>query len=192
MLLDEVTATTLLSGFPEPMLVMQPGGTLVFANDAAATLLAVDGSLEGRNITQFLPEQERSRLDPLAWMQRWAESPEAPEIEYVHLICRTQAGADRAVRVRVGRLRRPDETLYVVMLQDITADQSRLHEQRQAHRLAARVLAISADAIVSSRHMDTSRFPGRKGSPRTLASSSDNIQMALVWNGSRQALRPSP
>ena len=59
------------------------------------------------------------------------------------------AGNELPARVRVGRLRSEEETLYVVMLQDISRDQSRQQQTRSAHRLAARVLAISADAIVT-------------------------------------------
>lgn len=148
MSLAEVTAASLLSGFPEPMLVIEPSGALVFINDAASTLLE-SGDVAGRNITDFLPENERSRLDPLAWLQRWAETPHAPEMDYVHLICRTVGGRELPVRVRAGRIRENERTLYVVMMQDISLDQSRQQQTRSAHRLAARVLAISADAIIT-------------------------------------------
>lgn len=149
MLLSEVTAASMLSGFPEPMLVIQPDGSLVFLNDAAARLLEVgDKPVEGL-ITDYLPENERSRLNPLAWLQRWAETPDAPEMDFVHLIVRTAGGRELPARVRVGRMREADETLYVVMLQDISRDQTRQQQTRSAHRLAARVLAISADAIVT-------------------------------------------
>lgn len=148
MALADVSASSLLSGFPEPMLVIQPDGALVFANDAAARLLEVDKATSGL-ITDYLPENERSRLDPLAWLQRWAETPDAPEMDFVHLIVRTANGRELPARVRVGRLRSGDQTLYVVMLQDISRDQSRQQQTRSAHRLAARVLAISADAILT-------------------------------------------
>ncbi len=144
----DLSASNLLSGFPEPMLVIQPDGTLVFANDAAIRLLEVETPAAGL-ITDFLPENERSRLNPLAWLQRWAETPDAPEMDFVHLIVRTTSGRELPARVRVGRLRSEDETLYVVMLQDISRDQTRQQQTRSAHRLAARVLAISADAIVT-------------------------------------------
>ncbi len=142
-------AASVLSGFPEPMLVIEPSGALVFLNDAASRLLEVPADLGGASITDFLPENERSRLNPLAWLQRWAETPDAPEMDYVHLNCRTASGREVPVRVRVGRLRTDDATLYVVMLQDISLDQSRAQQIRSAHRLAARVLAISADAIIT-------------------------------------------
>ena len=42
--LADVSATSLLSGFPEPMLVIEVDGTLVFANDAAIRLLEVENA----------------------------------------------------------------------------------------------------------------------------------------------------
>ena len=145
--MDSITAIELLDNFPEPMVVMESDGRIAHANPAAAALLESD-ALIGANIVEFLPEDERARLNPLAWMQRWADEPDAPEIEHVHLLCRTRRGNEKPVRVRVGRLR-TDTTRYTVMLHDITLEQARQHETRQAHRLAARVLAISADAIVN-------------------------------------------
>lgn len=142
-------ATRILSGFPEPMLVIEPGGTLVFVNDAAAGLLEVPTDLTGASLTDFLPERERTRLNPLTWLRRWAETPDAPEMDYVHLHCRTAAGRELPVRVRVGRIQEAGSTYYVVMLQDISREQHRQQQARSAHRLAARVLAISADAIVT-------------------------------------------
>jgi PAS domain S-box-containing protein len=149
--LEEVTATSLLIGFPEPMLVIKPSGEFVFTNEAARKLLETGSDAElGGNIADFLPENERSRLDPLAWLQRWAETPDAPETDFVHLTLRTATGSELPVRVRVGRIREGVETLWVVMLHDISVEQTRQHETRSAHRLAARVLAISADAIVTA------------------------------------------
>ena len=148
MLLDDISASQLLERVPEPMLVMSSDGFIVSANDALAHLLETDAPPLATNVTQFLPETERARLNPLAWMRRWAETPEAPELEYVHLICRIARGNDRPVRVRVGRLL-IDDVYYLVLLHDITQEQTRQHQSRQAHRLAARILANSADAIVN-------------------------------------------
>jgi PAS domain S-box-containing protein len=145
--MDDITVIELLDSFPEPMVVMESDGTVAYGNPAAMRLLETE-ALVGQNIVTFLPEDERARLNPLAWLQRWADEPDAPEIEHVHLICRTSRGADKPVRVRVGRLRK-DTTRYTVMLHDITQEQARQQQTRQAHRLAARVLAISADAIVN-------------------------------------------
>ncbi|MCH8142496.1 MAG: PAS domain S-box protein, partial [Proteobacteria bacterium] len=148
MLLDDISASQLLESVPEPMLVMSSDGFIVSANDALAHLLETDAPPLATTVTQFLPETERARLTPLTWMRRWAETPEAPEREHVHLICRTARGNDRPVRVRVGRLS-IDDVYYLVLLHDITQEQTRQRQSRQAHRLAARILANSADAIVN-------------------------------------------
>ena len=148
MLIDDIPASRLLACMPEPMMVMSSDGVIVSANDALAHLLETDVPPIATNVTQFMPETERERLNPLAWMRHWAETPEAPELEHVHLICRTALGNDRPVRVRVGRLSN-DAVYYLVLLHDITQEQTRQHQSRQAHRLAARILANSADAIVN-------------------------------------------
>lgn len=148
---SELPVQRLLSEFPEPLLLIEPEGKLVFSNAAARSLLEVSAAEALQlNITQFLPERERNRLQPLAWLQRWADTPDAPEMDYVYLHCRTTTGRELPVRVRVGRVTELDDPLYLVMLQDISLEQSRQQQSRSAHRLAARVLAISADAIVTA------------------------------------------
>ena len=149
MALENVSAATLLAGFPEPTLVITPDGTVIHANGAAGQLLrAAPGAIEGQTILRFLPEEERGRLNPLVWLRRWAEQPHAPELQHVYLMCRDLEGGETPVRVRVGRIDTAPPS-YVVMLQDISEEQARQQQSRQAHRLAARVLAISADAIVN-------------------------------------------
>jgi len=171
--LENVSAVTLLAGFPEAVLVITPEGTVIHANSAAGKLLgAGPATIEGQSILRFLPEEERSRLNPLVWLRRWAEQPHAPELQHVYLMCRDFEGGETPVRVRVGRIDTtpptkgetapgdnfvqrdggspgPQLRAYVVMLQDISEEQARQQQSRQAHRLAARVLAITADAIVN-------------------------------------------
>ncbi len=153
MALTDLPATTLLGEFPEASLIMTPDGEIVFANPATVTLFELDAPPIGDNITRFLPEDERSRLDPLSWMRRWAERPDAPELAHVHLQCRTGRGRILPVRVRVGRIRDEDASVhYVVMMSDVSDVLQRQHQARAQHRLAARVLAISADAIITTDH----------------------------------------
>jgi len=148
--LSDLSAIALLGDFPEAGLIMAPDGDILFANPAALALFELDQSSSGVNITSFLPENERSRLDPLTWMRRWAERPDAPELAHVHLQCRTTSGREIPVRVRVGRIRSGDDVYYVVMLSDVSEALERQYKTRQQHRLAARVLAISADAIITA------------------------------------------
>ena len=153
MALQDLAATTLLGEFPEASLIMAPDGGIVFANPAAVSLFELDAPPVGDNITRFLPEDERSRLDPLSWLRRWAERPDAPELAHVHLQCRTGNGRNLPIRVRVGRVRAEDGTIqYVVMMSDVSKVLERQYRARAQHRLAARVLAISADAIITTDH----------------------------------------
>jgi PAS domain S-box-containing protein len=148
--LEDIKALELLEAFPEAGIVMTPDGTLVFANAAAVRLFEFGGDPAGRNLTELLPERERSRLNPLSWMARWADQPDAPELAHVHLNCVTASGREVPVRVRVARVRDGAAAYYVVTLQDVSEQLERQHAERQGHRMAARVLAISADAIVNA------------------------------------------
>jgi len=145
---EYLSARDLLEALPDPTLIIDRDGVIVSGNDAVNALLATEWVPVGESILLFLPEQERGRLNPLAWLQRWAEQPHAPELAHVRLWCRDRVGEEKAVRVRVGRL--PTEPItYLVMLVDVTREQAREHRTRSAHRLAARLLAISADGILN-------------------------------------------
>lgn len=147
--LEDLSAVSLLDGFPEPTLMMDSEGIIEYGNPAAARLFGQAAFAAGESITRYIPEDERQRLEPLVWLRRWAAMPDAPELRHVHLICRTAAGEQIPVQVRVGRLAgRPRH--YVVMLQDVREVQARAQQTREAHRLAARMLAISADAIIAA------------------------------------------
>ncbi len=147
MAIETLGAADLLEALPEPAIVIDADGQIVAGNRAARKLLATDGEPSG-HIVDFLPEEERSRLDPLTWLKRWADRPGAPELAHVRLWCRDRRGVDKAVRVRVGLLPGAEPS-YLVMMVDVTEEQARQYRTRSAHRLAARVLAISADAIVN-------------------------------------------
>jgi PAS domain S-box-containing protein len=147
---DELTGAQLFAVLPAPSMVFAADGTVVAANQGAADLFERDMPFPALTVTELLAQPERQRLDPLTWMQRWAEAPDAPELDYVYLICRTASGAEKQLSVRVTRLA-PDQagqTHYLVTMHDVSLWESRLHDEREAHRLAARVLAISADAVI--------------------------------------------
>lgn len=146
--IDYLSAGDLLEALPDPTLIIDRGGVIISGNRAVNGLLDTEWVPVGESILLFLPEQERSRLNPLVWLQRWGDQPHAPELAHVRLWCRDRSGDEKAVRVRVGRL--PTEPLtYLVMLVDVTREQALEHRTRSAHRLAARLLAISADGIVN-------------------------------------------
>lgn len=145
---EALTGPGLLGALPEAALVIDGDGVIVAGNALADAILATPETPVGETIVTFLPEHERNRLDPLAWLRRWADRPEAPELAHVRLWCRARDGSDKALRVRVGAL--PTEPVcYLVMLADVTEEQARQYRTRAAHRLAARVLAICADGIVN-------------------------------------------
>ena len=148
MLLDELTARTLLGVLPQAALVIDGDGGIVDGNRAAGVLLATRSIPRSQSILRYLPEEERVRLDPLAWLRRWADHPDAPELRHVHLICRDDHGREKPVRVQVGSLP-GDHRLYVVLLYDVSEEQAQRQRVRDAHRLAAQLLAMSADAIVN-------------------------------------------
>lgn len=148
MVLDDVGAVALLEALPDPALVIDAQGSILTANPAAADLLAADRVPAGDNIVDYLPDTERRRLDPLVWLRRWAEQPRAPELAHVRLLCRDRSGREKPVRVRAARLPTTPVS-YLVMLVDVTEEQARQYRTRSAHRLAARLLAVSADAILN-------------------------------------------
>jgi PAS domain S-box-containing protein len=105
----------------------------------------------GQSILTYLPESERSRLNPIEWMQKWADTPQAPELAFVHLYVRTGTDPPEQipVRVRVARLSSGDEVQYLVLFHDISRDHERLVQSRHAHLIAANLLSISEDALIS-------------------------------------------
>ena len=148
--LSEVGATALLQALPDPALVIRSDGSVAFSNAAAQRFLGIEMAPNTGlpNVTEFMPVRERQRLEPLHWLLRGADTPEAPEREFVHLTCKIAAGGETQVRASVGRL--DDEpTSYVVVLHDVGAELNRQRHARDAHRIAARVLAISADAVIN-------------------------------------------
>jgi PAS domain S-box-containing protein len=148
--LSDVGATALLQALPDPALVIRPDGSVVFANAAAQRFLGIEAAptAEPLNVTEFMPMRERQRLEPLQWLLRWADTPDAPEREFVHLTCNIAAGGETQVRASVGRLDDHPPS-YVVVLHDVGAELDRQRHARDAHRIAARVLAISADAVIN-------------------------------------------
>jgi len=139
----------LFTQLPDPAFLIEVGGNIVDANPLAMELFEVADSLVGVNVLDLITQPERARLNVLTWMEKWASTKHAPEIDYVYLTCRTQQGNEKQIGVRVSRLIN-DKTYYLVTLRDITVAEARLRAERFAHRVAARILAISADAIVTT------------------------------------------
>ncbi len=149
---NDLSSQGLFDCLPDPAIIFSVDGQVVAANLCAAELFELDMPFPQLNVTELLAQPERKRLDPLAWMRRWADSPHAPELEYVYLTCRTASGLEKQLSVRVARLQPAGETaddvFYLVTMHDVSRWEERLHSEREAHRIASRVLAISSDAVI--------------------------------------------
>jgi PAS domain S-box-containing protein len=147
---SDLTGEALFAALPAPALIFAADGTVVAANQGAAELFERDLPFPALTVTELLAQPERTRLDPLTWMRKWADSPDAPELDYVYLTCRTARGREKQLSVRVARLdgEGAGEANYLVTMHDVSSWEKRLHDEREAHRVAARVLAISADAVI--------------------------------------------
>ena len=57
----------------EAVIVATPDGRITFVNAAAETLLGYDAAeIVGEPITVLVPRQSDRRVDPVAWLARWA------------------------------------------------------------------------------------------------------------------------
>lgn len=141
-----LSAEQLFLNLPEPAIVVASDGRVLAGNPCASELFEVVQPFPQISVVELLTQPERTRLNPLEWLRKWAEQPDAPELEYVYLTCRTQSHAEKQLSVRVSKL--PASTCYLVAMHDVSRWEERLHAERDAHRIAARVLAISADAVL--------------------------------------------
>ena len=150
MVWQSLTAQTLFEQLPEAAMVVDVDGCVVTTNPRADDLFDIDAQAPDLTVVDLLTQPERARLNPLAWLQKWADTPEAPELDYVYLTCKTRNGRERQLAIRVSRIRDDQSrAFYLVTLRDISTWEERLRRERDAHRLAARVLAISADAVLT-------------------------------------------
>jgi PAS domain S-box-containing protein len=142
-------ASAVLACLPEAFLVMDAAGQVQYLNPAAADLLGhAAEDLIGASVTRFIVAQPGQRIDPVAWLARWATEPGSPQLRYLTLSGRTGSGALLRLSVRVARLD-ADPARYVVVLRDVTAEQQQHVDAKHAYLLASRILAIAEDAIVN-------------------------------------------
>jgi PAS domain S-box-containing protein len=142
-------ALSVLACLPEAFLLMDAAGQVQYLNPAAADLLGRPAEeLIGASVTRFIVAQPGQRIDPVAWLARWAGEPASPQLRYLTLSGRTGSGALLRLSVRVARLD-ADPTRYIVVLRDVTAEQQQHADAKHAYLLASRILAIAEDAIVN-------------------------------------------
>ena len=146
----DISSEVLLTQMPTPAIVITTDGQVLFCNPSAADLFerpfsAVSAPL---SVLDLLTQPERSRLNPLAWLKKWADTPNAPELEYVYLNCQTRSGHEKQLSVRVARIQEAKSTYFLVTMHDLSQWHERLQTERDAHRVAARLLSITADAVL--------------------------------------------
>jgi PAS domain S-box-containing protein len=139
-----------LDGLPEAVIVSTPAGRITFVNAATERLLGYGAQqVVGEPITMLVPRQPERRVDPVAWLARWAVEPETAASRFVDLIARRSDGHEMPVEVRVRSGRLDGQERFFITVRDNTL---RRHEQtalKDANLRAARILMVAADAIVS-------------------------------------------
>ncbi len=136
----------LIGLLPSPVIVIDSEGEVLEANPCAQDLFERE-SFEGVNVEALLTQPERARLDPLTWLRKWAQTPDAPELNYVYLTCVTASGKEKSLSIRVAKVGAEDPC-YIVTMHDMSVWLQRFVRERDSHRLAARLLSIMADGVV--------------------------------------------
>jgi PAS domain S-box-containing protein len=146
---------TVLDGLPEAVIVATPDGRITFINAAAETLLGHDAAdVVGASITMLVPRQSDRRVDPVAWLARWAAEPDATAARYVDLIARRADGHEMPVevRVRAGIVGDPASAggeRFFITVRDNSRRRAEAAALKDANLRAARILMVAEDAIVS-------------------------------------------
>jgi PAS domain S-box-containing protein len=142
-------ALVLLDALPEAMLIIDPDGRIRYLNRVATELLGHErGELEGEPVSRVIVPQSGQRIDTVAWLSRWAEDPNSPQLRYLTLTGQARSGQLLRLSVRVAKLDRP-ERLYLVTMRDVTAEQREHQDVKHAYLVISRILAIADDAIVN-------------------------------------------
>ena len=141
---------TVLDGLPEAVIVATPDGRITFVNAAAETLLGYDAAeVVGEPITMLVPRQSERRVDPVAWLARWAAEPDATAARYVDLIARRADGHEMPVEVRVRAGIVGDAERFFITVRDNSRRRAEATALKDANLRAARILMVAEDAIVS-------------------------------------------
>ncbi len=140
---------SLLDALPEATLVVATDGRIRYLNRVAAELLGHEyDELEGEDVSRIIVPQSGQHIDTVAWLARWAEDPNSPQLRYLTLTGRSRGGQHLRLSVRVAKLDEP-ERLYLVTMRDVTAEQREHQDVKHAYLLISRILAIADDAVVN-------------------------------------------
>lgn len=135
---------------PEAIVAATPEGEITFLNKAAETLLGYAAKdVVGKSLTVLAPPQPGRKADVVAWLARWSQQPVEAQGEHLHLQARRADGRPMPVDLRVAEGRLGGQRRFFVTVRDATARQKELAAYKDANLRAARILLLSADAIVT-------------------------------------------
>ena len=139
---------------PDPALLVDVDGTVLAGNQCACELFEFASPFPSIAVDKLLTQPERKRLQVMSWLRKWADSPTAPELDYVYLTVQTDSGLQKQLSTKVSRLPLPQTApntsanVYLVTMHDIGPWEQRLRREQRAHKTAAHVLAQCADAVL--------------------------------------------
>jgi PAS domain S-box-containing protein len=149
-----ITGQRLFFACPEPAILVSTAGQVVAGNSLACELFGYGASFPQVSVEDLLTQLERERLQVLDWLQRWAETTDSPELDYIWLNIKTPSGVERRLRIRVSKITEaaPSQgsgrVFYFVTMHDIASLEQRLRDERESHRLATSILNLSADGVL--------------------------------------------
>lgn len=159
----EQDSIELIKALPEALLVSSEQGNIVYVNHALESLTEfLESDLVGKHVSLLMPSGERERLDVVAWFSRWADNPDSQQLRYLSLDGVTKSGKKLRFRVRVSAFEKEDESYFLVILQDITAEYQSTLDLRHAKLVSNRILAIGEDAVMTIDDKQLVRYWNKK------------------------------
>jgi PAS domain S-box-containing protein len=128
-----------LESISQGALTLSSDGLILYANAAAATLLASDGGLAGTYLRAFVRRDERPRFDSLLERGSWG-------VFSAEIRLRGRKGG-RHVYLSLRPLQDRGDKMVVAVLTDL-AEQKRTEEVLEAERLARSILEQAGESIV--------------------------------------------
>lgn len=149
-----IPSQAFFEALPDPAIMVGIDGTVLAGNQCACNLFEFDAPFPAIAVDKLLTQPERKRLQVMSWLRKWADTPTAPELDYVYLTIQTSAGEPKQLSTRVSRLQMPQlasrssTNVYLVTMHDIGPWEQRLRREQRAHKMASHVLAQCADAVL--------------------------------------------
>jgi len=138
---------------PEALLVISEDGLVNYGNTLAATILGVSSdAIKGVEVKTLLVADQGPAFDPVKWLARWAEIPDAEQQTHLHLSGTSSGGKHVRLSLRVALIasESPEQARqYIVTFRDISQSRKQQLETRHAYLVAARILAVAEDAVIT-------------------------------------------